>query len=72
MLTYRFPQRHLAPSVSSSPDQAVAEEGAGAWLARCAGCSAHSDAGEVDAAWRWVGEHVCGIETIRLDWAPHH
>ena len=66
MFLHRRSQPQLGGTWSTSPDQSVTEEAPAAWRARCAGCSACSDLGEDDAAWLWVDDHRCGVETIRL------
>lgn len=44
----------------------MAEVAVGVFRARCAACGVCSDPGADDAAWLWVDDHLCGVETIRL------
>jgi hypothetical protein len=55
---------------STSPAQSVLARGRGDYCGHCVVCNAYGDDATEDAAWLWVGEHRCGVETARPLPAP--
>jgi hypothetical protein len=50
---------------SISPAQAVVDRGMGDHRGHCNECQANGDDLAEAAAWDWVGDHRCGVETAR-------
>jgi hypothetical protein len=59
----------MAGPASTSPAQNVVVRGLDEYTGHCVICNAFGDDVAEDAAWQWVGDHRCGVETVR---PPQH